>query len=271
MSRRKYITQQSLTQEVQPPGPDESIVRALGARGGNIVEVEHPDGRATLVLMPARFNKKLWVRRGGFLIIDESAEAQEDASSRVTGTIVSVLYDEHVRKLQKLPGVWPPEFQAGSSKAAAVAAEEEEEEEDEDDEGEEEGGAPELVGLPGAAAAAAAAGGRGGGGGEGEGDDDTSSEDSLEPLHQNSNRKVIYYEVSESEEEEDDDGDGEDGGGAGGDAAAAAAARQGRGSGGGAAAGAGKAGRLADEEVERVLEELGGKLAACELGKRSGA
>ena len=39
MSRRKHVTQQSLTQDVQPPGAQESIVRALGTRGGNIVEV----------------------------------------------------------------------------------------------------------------------------------------------------------------------------------------------------------------------------------------
>jgi probable RNA-binding protein EIF1AD len=39
MSRRKHVTQQSLTQDVQPPGAGQSVVRALGARGGNIVEV----------------------------------------------------------------------------------------------------------------------------------------------------------------------------------------------------------------------------------------
>jgi hypothetical protein len=140
-------------------------------------QVEYADGRSTLVLMPARFNKKLWVRRGGYVIIDESEEAQQDAGSRsgvgagatalgsragpaphawprggdspllvcggrariapldveggsalrlphgapisnghvrpltlmlprVTGTIVSVLYDEHVRQLRRTPGAW---------------------------------------------------------------------------------------------------------------------------------------------------------------------
>lgn len=69
-------------------------------------QVEYSDGRRTLCLMPAKFNKKLWVRRGGYLIVEESEAAQQDSASRVTGTIVSVLYDEHVRQLQKLPGVW---------------------------------------------------------------------------------------------------------------------------------------------------------------------
>lgn len=45
-------------------------------------QVEYPDGRTTLVLMPAKFNKWLWVRRGGYLIVDESEAAQADGSSR---------------------------------------------------------------------------------------------------------------------------------------------------------------------------------------------
>lgn len=57
-------------------------------------------------MMPAKFNRKLWVRRGGFLIIENSPEAEEDAGSRVTATIVAVLYDEHVKQLKKMPGVW---------------------------------------------------------------------------------------------------------------------------------------------------------------------
>lgn len=69
-------------------------------------QVEYPDGRQTLVMMPAKFNKKLWVRRGGFLIVDNSAAAEADASTQVTGTIRTVLYSEHIKELLKLPGVW---------------------------------------------------------------------------------------------------------------------------------------------------------------------
>lgn len=56
-------------------------------------------------MMPARFNKKLWVRRGGYLIIEDSPEAGTDGDA-VTGTIVAVLYDDHVKELKRLPGVW---------------------------------------------------------------------------------------------------------------------------------------------------------------------
>jgi hypothetical protein len=57
-------------------------------------------------MMPAKFNRKLWVKRGGYLIIESSSEAEQDKASRVTGTICAVLYEEHIKQLKKMPGVW---------------------------------------------------------------------------------------------------------------------------------------------------------------------
>jgi len=37
--RRKHVTQTAFNQEVEPPTSNQQIVRALGTRGGNIVEV----------------------------------------------------------------------------------------------------------------------------------------------------------------------------------------------------------------------------------------
>ena len=56
-------------------------------------------------MLPARFNKKLWVRRGGYLIVDEAADAAAGTGA-VSALIVHVLYAEGVRTLRKLPGVW---------------------------------------------------------------------------------------------------------------------------------------------------------------------
>jgi probable RNA-binding protein EIF1AD len=66
-------------------------------------QVTLPDGRNTLCLLPAKFNKKLWIRRGGYLIIDQG---EQGGDNRVTGTIAAVLYEPDVRALKKLPGVW---------------------------------------------------------------------------------------------------------------------------------------------------------------------
>jgi hypothetical protein len=38
MSRRKHVLQSSLMQDVEPPEDGQQIVRAVGSRGGNIIE-----------------------------------------------------------------------------------------------------------------------------------------------------------------------------------------------------------------------------------------
>jgi hypothetical protein len=40
--RRKHMLQTAFSQDIQPPADNQQIVRALGTRGGNIVEVGTP-------------------------------------------------------------------------------------------------------------------------------------------------------------------------------------------------------------------------------------
>lgn len=47
-------------------------------------QVEFPDGRSTLCLLPAKFHKKLWICKGSYCIIEEQAAAAE-GERRVTG------------------------------------------------------------------------------------------------------------------------------------------------------------------------------------------
>ena len=41
--------------------------------------------------MPAKFNKKLWVRKGGFVVLEES-ELAAAGDSKITGTILQVCF-----------------------------------------------------------------------------------------------------------------------------------------------------------------------------------
>ena len=128
--RRKHLTQQELV----PPTARQQIVRAKLSRGSNIFEVrswwrtlnlpvstedcvrrcdqlndilflqaETADGRDLLCFLPAKFNKKLWIKRGGYIIVEEGDAGVED---KVTATIVKVLYEPDVKALKKLSGVW---------------------------------------------------------------------------------------------------------------------------------------------------------------------
>lgn len=53
-----------------------------------IVQVETADQRQLLCLLPARFHKKLWIRRGSFVII---REGNAEGEAKVTATIEAIL------------------------------------------------------------------------------------------------------------------------------------------------------------------------------------
>jgi translation initiation factor IF-1 len=67
------------------------------------VQVKLPSGEQTLCVLPNKFNKKLWIKRGGYLIVQHG---DVDPQHSVTGTITSVLYEQDIRHLKSLKGVW---------------------------------------------------------------------------------------------------------------------------------------------------------------------
>ena len=67
------------------------------------MQAETADGRDLLCFLPAKFNKKLWIKRGGYIIVEEG---DLDAADKVTAVITKVLYEADVKALKKLPGVW---------------------------------------------------------------------------------------------------------------------------------------------------------------------
>lgn len=92
-------------------------------------QVERPDKSTCMVLLPARFHKKMWIKRGGFLLIRAPPEAAA-SGARVAGEVERVLYEQEVSELKKMEGVWPREFEEGEAgsgnggegEAAAAAA-----------------------------------------------------------------------------------------------------------------------------------------------------
>ena len=119
MSRKKHVEQHYAQGDVQPPTAEQCIAQSLGTRGGNIVEVLFADGSQTLCMIPSKFNKTLWIRKGGLLVVDKPIADSAAGGAKVTSNVIAVLYDEHVKQLRK-QGVHVPRF--GATAAAADAA-----------------------------------------------------------------------------------------------------------------------------------------------------
>lgn len=109
------------TDDFDPPGPNQQIVRILGSRGNNLHEVESAepipnngnvanDGEAEsnsdhfLVTMPTKFRKNVWVKRGDYVIVEPI-----DEGDKVKAEIVRILTPQHIKEFTK-DGIWPEKF-----------------------------------------------------------------------------------------------------------------------------------------------------------------
>eukprot|EP00026_Physarum_polycephalum_P020059 Phypoly_transcript_22407.p2 GENE.Phypoly_transcript_22407~~Phypoly_transcript_22407.p2 ORF type:complete len:152 (+),score=49.02 Phypoly_transcript_22407:157-612(+) len=119
-----------------------NIVRIVELRGSNKCEVEYSNGTRMLSLIPTKYKKNVWIRKGDFAVTEEQADSQ--VSSQVRTSISQFLSAADVKDLKK-QGLWPAEFTKEEKKeepkqklpkvkkAKAEGEEEEESEGDDDD------------------------------------------------------------------------------------------------------------------------------------------
>ncbi|CAI9091903.1 OLC1v1027014C1 [Oldenlandia corymbosa var. corymbosa] len=94
----------------------QSIMQVLDLRGSNQIEVMDAKGEKSLALFPAKFQRSMWIKRGNFVVVDESGrEEAAESGSKVGCVVVQVLFHDQVRELQKSPE-WPEVFKASNSK-----------------------------------------------------------------------------------------------------------------------------------------------------------
>ncbi|KAK5583724.1 hypothetical protein RB653_005322 [Dictyostelium firmibasis] len=103
---RKHVTNQSLNSSLILEN-DQSIVKVIDMRGGNVVEVQYPNGSTVLAIIPSKFKNVLWIKKGNYAIIDKEDESSK--SSQVKCSIVHILSKENVKGLVK-SNDWPKEF-----------------------------------------------------------------------------------------------------------------------------------------------------------------
>ncbi|KAF5736495.1 RNA-binding protein EIF1AD [Tripterygium wilfordii] len=104
--KRAVKEQKLMVQEGQ------SIMQVISLRGSNLIEVMDGQGDKSLALFPAKFQKSMWIKRGSFVVVDESGKEKAlESGSKVACMVVQVLFHEQVRVLQKSPE-WPESFKS---------------------------------------------------------------------------------------------------------------------------------------------------------------
>ncbi|GLT74054.1 hypothetical protein SLA2020_458750 [Shorea laevis] len=91
-------------------GDGQSIMQVVSLRGSNLIEVMDAQREKSLALFPAKFQKSMWIKRGSFVVVDESGKEKVlESGSKVACIVSQVLFHEQVRLLRKSPE-WPEAF-----------------------------------------------------------------------------------------------------------------------------------------------------------------
>ena len=70
----------------------QSIARVVKAEGKNLYSVKLPLDKSILVELPSRFRSTIWIKRGGYVLVDTNAFNGRD--NKLDGEIVNVIRDE---------------------------------------------------------------------------------------------------------------------------------------------------------------------------------
>jgi probable RNA-binding protein EIF1AD len=111
---RKHLTD-SVLHDLPEPTDNERIAKVVATRGGNqfdIILANQSQEESQLALLPTKFHKLVWVKRGDYVIVEtgggeESGDDQKnDDVTGVRYIISHILYKDQVKHL-KSKALWP--------------------------------------------------------------------------------------------------------------------------------------------------------------------
>ena len=72
----------------------QSIARVIKAEGNNLYSCSLPNQKIVLVELPSRFRNTIWIKNGGYVLIDtKEADVRQN---KIDGEITNVVRDEHL-------------------------------------------------------------------------------------------------------------------------------------------------------------------------------
>ena len=110
MGRGKAI--EKVLSEMPEPSETRIVVCVTGTPGGNLLQVADSSGRNFLCRVPSKFRGKVWVIKGGYLLVDLMQQGDDEDGGgvgKVQGTLAHHLYRDQIRNL-KSRGMWPSAF-----------------------------------------------------------------------------------------------------------------------------------------------------------------
>ncbi|KAG9234627.1 hypothetical protein BJ875DRAFT_376036 [Amylocarpus encephaloides] len=122
MGRPKRNVDAAAEETSTPPSTlttTQSIARVIKAEGNSLYSCSLPGKVTVLVELESRFRNTIWIKRGGYVLVDTKDANVRD--NKIDGEIINVVRDEH---LWRKESYWPKEF----PKASAYAPDSDDEE-----------------------------------------------------------------------------------------------------------------------------------------------
>ncbi|KAI0815954.1 hypothetical protein GGR55DRAFT_372386 [Xylaria sp. FL0064] len=108
MARPKRDVLAAAEESTTPPDAltlSQSVARVIKAEGNNLYSCALPSQQTVLVELAARFRNTIWIKRGGYVLVDLTPSSEK--KGKVEGEIVNVVREEKEWRKQSY---WPKEF-----------------------------------------------------------------------------------------------------------------------------------------------------------------
>ncbi|KAK6087469.1 S1-like domain-containing protein [Seiridium cupressi] len=108
MGRPKRNALAAAAESATPPDEltaNQSLACVIKAEGNSLYSCSLPSQRTVLVELADRFRNTIWVKRGGYVLVD--LIPTNEVKGRVEGEIVNIIREERVWRKQPY---WPKEF-----------------------------------------------------------------------------------------------------------------------------------------------------------------
>ncbi|KAI1430175.1 hypothetical protein F5Y12DRAFT_6354 [Xylaria sp. FL1777] len=108
MARPKRDVRAAAEESTTPPTgltSSQSVAKVIKAEGNSLYSCSLPSQQTVLVELAARFRNTIWIKRGGYVLVDLTP--LDEKKGRVEGEIVNVVREEKEWRKQSY---WPKEF-----------------------------------------------------------------------------------------------------------------------------------------------------------------
>mmetsp|Transcript_4234 Transcript_4234/g.6238 ORF Transcript_4234/g.6238 Transcript_4234/m.6238 type:complete len:167 (-) Transcript_4234:1495-1995(-) len=102
---RKHVLQSIEVDMPIPKKSNEHLAKVMDLRGDNVMQVEMDNGSLTLVLLPKKFHKLIWISRGDYVLVELTDRKKEylerKLSKKVFGTIEFIYTAKRIKHLKE--------------------------------------------------------------------------------------------------------------------------------------------------------------------------